>query len=172
MSNSVVVKVDIGYFEMVRFLFHGAYYKGQGVAEVGISLLCLGYYLAGFVTGIVWLDIIMLIFGLFFTVIYPLYLLGKAAMMMFGSRKNKSSTEYHIADRGIKVRQDREEANLDLNWGDIFFMHETKGMIYLYMTPKMALMLPKKQIKNDEESIKELIKKNMEPKRCKFLKQK
>lgn len=169
---SVTCTIDIKYIHICKFLFHGAYYKGQGVAEVGFSLLCLGYYLAGFVTGIGWLDIIMLIFGLFFTVIYPLYLLGKAALMMFGSRKNKSLTEYYISDRGLKVRQDREEANLDLNWGDVFYMHETKGMIYLYMTPKMALMLPKEQIKNDEEIIKELIKKNMDPKRCKFLGQK
>lgn len=172
MDNRVFCTVQVKYIHIAKFLFHGAYYKGQGIAEVGLSLMCLVYYFVGWRTNIGWLDIIMLIFGLFFTVIYPIYLLLKAAMMMYGSRKNKSATEYVFSDKGVKMSQDREEANMDIAWKDIFFMHETKSMIFLYMTPKIGMMLPKNQLNNDEERVKDAIRNNMDPKRCKFLKQK
>ncbi|MBE6015102.1 MAG: YcxB family protein [Lachnospiraceae bacterium] len=171
MDSKVTVTVDIGYKHIAKFLFHGGYYKGQGVAEVGFSLMCLVYYFVGFRSGIDWLDIILLLLGLTFTVFYPLFLLGKAALMMWGQRKSKSSTTYEIGDKGIHMSQERrEEANVNIAWSDVFFMHETKGMILLYMTPKIALILPKEQLNNSEETINNIIKRNMDPKRCKFLK--
>ena len=170
MDAKVTVTVDIRYIHLVKFLFHGGYYKGQGVAEVGFSVLCLVYYFAGFKSGIDWLDLVLLILGLTFTVIYPLFLLGKGALMVWGQRKNKSLTTYEIGDKGIHMTQDREEANANLDWSDVFFMHETKGMILLYMTPKIALILTKEQLNNSEETIKNIIKRNMDPRRCKFLK--
>ena len=170
MDAKVTVSVDIRYIHIAKFLFYGGYYKGQGVAEVGFSVLCLVYYFAGFKSGIDWLDLIMLILGFLFTVIYPLFLLGKAALMMYGQRKNKSTTVYEIADKGIHMTQDREEADANIAWSEVFFMHETKSMILLYMTPKIALILPKEQLDNSEETIKNIIKRNMKPQRCKFLK--
>ena len=170
MDAKVTVKIDIKYIHLAKFLFHGGYYKGQGIAEVGFSVLCLIYYFAGFKTGIDWLDLIMLIMGLLFTVIYPIFLLGKAGLMMYGQRKNRSITTYEIGDGGIHMTQDREEANANIGWSDVFFMHETKSMILLYMTPKIALILPKEQLNNSEETIKNIIKRNMDARRCKFLK--
>ncbi len=170
MDAKVTVAVDIRYIHIAKFLFHGGYYKGQGVAEVGFSLMCLVYYFVGFKSGIEWLDIILLILGLTFTVIYPAYLLGKAALMMWGQRRNRSITTYEIGDGGIHMSQDREEAKANVSWSDVFFMHETKSMILLYMTPKIALIFPKDQLDNSEETIKNIIKRNMDPRRCKFLK--
>ena len=107
MDARVTVEIDIRYIHLAKFLFHGGYYKGQGVAEVGFSVLCLVYYFAGFKSGVDWLDLIMLILGFLFTVIYPIFLLGKAALMMYGQRKNRSITKYEIGDGGIHMSQDR-----------------------------------------------------------------
>lgn len=172
MDAKVTVTVDIKYIHLVKFHFYGGYYKGQGIAEIGFSLLCLVYYFAGFRTGMDWLDFILLIMGLLFTVIYPAWLLIKAAAMVYGGRKNKSAIVYEIGDKGIHMTGDREEANTNISWSDVFYVHETKSMILLYLTPKMALILPKEQLNNSEETIKNIIKRNMKPNRCKFLKEK
>ena len=167
MEEKFTLKIKDTFKDMVAFQFYNSYYKMKGVMNIVISAGCLALYLSGYISGIKWMEWLLIFGALFFPIIYPLVLVLKAAVAAYGG-KAKEPIQYTFSHEGINIFQN--DNTLDLAWKDLFFVKETKSTMYIYITPSSALILPYNQIYGYGANIKNLLNKHMDNARIKYVK--
>ena len=157
--NKYSFETQITVMDMYRFQFRHCYLCVSGFISVLVSIACLIMLLLTHESNIPSTNIFLIIGSALFTVIQPFNLLSKSYKMIALTSTFAKPLEYLLDEEGVHVSQEGETA--DLPWEQIIKVIETKTQLVIYNTPKNGFILPKKQLKEQFEEIKNYIKENV-----------
>lgn len=147
--------VELTASELYAFSMRHTYCSVSGVVGLLISLGSLVICAVRFPHLDMVTRVALIIIGLLFTVIQPLMLYSKAKAQ---SRKNKninSMLHYSLSQDGIEVSQQEQQAQV--RWYEVQRKVQTKGAVYLYMSPVRAFIFPKTQCGEQYEAVQSMI---------------
>lgn len=156
----VKVKVQLTTKEMFEFLMRHTYFSISGIIGLLLSLAAFaGFFYALTVPGVSNMYLVaLLLIGLLFTVIQPWMIYSKAKSQVKRSEAINKPLEYTINKSGIDIKQDNQTASG--NWDSIYKICSTKNLIMLYTGRMHAYILPKKDIGEQMEDLRTIVKEN------------
>ena len=140
---------------MFDFLYWHSYHGFLGITNYALSLVGVIALLAGFGKDNVPVTILLVILAALFTVINPLLLYFKAAGQVKRSPMFAKPLQYEFDENGFSVSQG--ETKDFAGWDAVIFLREPRKSIILYLGATNALILPKKEIGDQQEAFKDLI---------------
>lgn len=140
---------------MFDFLYWHSYHGMTGVINYAFSFAGVAALLAGFGKGNTVVTIMLVALALLFTVINPLLLLYKAAGQVKRTTMFAKPLYYKFDTRGFSISQENNSDSAE--WNSVVLIRETGKSIILYMGAANALVLPKKEIGNQLDDLKKLI---------------
>lgn len=154
--NKIEIKTEIGTSELYEFTMNNNYKSIRGVIAVLFSLASAIGTILYWEQFSGWQKALMIFFALMFTVIEPIeyYLRSKRQV-----KKNFAVPLcYGFDENGIEIRQNEEQAHNE--WAEVMKVVSTKNLVAIYLSPVRAFILPKKDIGNQYNELKELIERN------------
>lgn len=154
--NSYSFKTQITVMDMYRFQLRHAYCCISGLISVLLSIVCLILLAINHENYTASTNIFLILGGALFIIITPFNLLWKSYKLIGLTPAFKEPLNYIVDDNGVHVSQNDETA--DLPWEGVIKVIETKTQIVIYNTPKNGFIIPKIQVEDNLEGIKQLIK--------------
>lgn len=165
--QEVKFSVQMKTVTMFDFLYWHSYHGITGIINYALSFAGIAALLAGFGKNNAMVTIMLVALALLFTVINPLSLLYKAARQIRKTPMFAKPLQYSFSAEGFIISQ--EEKSDSAKWDSVVFIRETGKSIILYLGAANALILPKKEIGNQLEELKKLIREAL-PQQAKKLK--
>lgn len=137
------------------FLYWHSYHGITGIINYVFSFIGIAALIAGFGKGNTMITIMLILLALLFTVINPAMLYYKAARQMRRTPMFSKPLYYKFDTRGFTISQDSSSDTAE--WNTVIFVRETGKSIILYMGASNALILPKKEIGDQLNDLKKLI---------------
>lgn len=147
-------KIQITTGSMYHFLMYSMYHGFGGIFSVILSAVLIGYYVLNR-TEVVnsWM---YLLFGILFLVYEPWTLYTRAAKQAKLNPVFKAPLSYEVSENGIKVMQN-DQVN-EVAWESVMKVRETGQSLLVYTGKKYAFIWVKKQMKEEEMAVRELLK--------------
>lgn len=140
--------------DMYRFSMYHTYTGFQGWFSIIIAVLCFvaAIVTRGSVTAMY--TGLYAVFGVIFLVYMPvnLYLRSKRQFLMSETLRN--TLHYQISEDGIHTSQN--DASADLPWEQVYKIVSTKSDVLIYSSRIHAYIIPKEQIKQQYDTIRNL----------------
>lgn len=166
-DKKVEVSVQMKTSYMFDFLYWHSYHGISGIVNYAFSFAGVAALLAGFGKGKAGVTVMLVALALLFTVINPLMLLYKAAKQVKTSPMFQNPLQYVFQNSGFTVSQG--ESSDSAGWDSVVFIRETGKNIVLYLGAANALVLPKKELGEQQAALKKLIREVL-PQQAKKLK--
>lgn len=157
--------MKINTMSMYRFLMNHAYRGLSGIFGILAGIGLIAYYVLSAKDGggsNAWM---FLVFGVLFLVYQPWTLYSAALKQTKLNPVFKHPLHYILTEEKLEVQQ--EEASSQIEWDKVWMVRETAQSILVYTGQKNAFIWVKAQIQ-DEKTVREILKKVMEPKRLKL----
>ncbi|MCI8670359.1 MAG: YcxB family protein [Lachnospiraceae bacterium] len=154
--NKIEIKTEIGVSEMFEFTMNNNYKTIRGTVAVLFSLASAAGLVVYWNQFSGWQKALLLFFALMFTIIEPIeyYLRSKRQV-----KKNFTVPLNYIFDNnGIEIHRNEETAHND--WQEVMKVITTKKSVIIYLSPVRAFILPKKDIGDQYQSLKNLMEDN------------
>ncbi|MGN0480871.1 MAG: YcxB family protein [Lachnospiraceae bacterium] len=151
---------------MRNYRFYHKYTRFSGILEI-----LLGIFLAVFCvftigkTQIAYTLMVGFV-AAFFLVIMPVGMAVRAGRTVGTSKRFKAPTHYVMDDEKMVVSMagdDGQDISATVSYNDIYSVRETKVSLLVYFTPVSANILPKDQLGDQLDVVKEIFRKNMNP---------
>ena len=165
--KEVKFSVQMKTIYMFDFLYWHSYHGMTGIINYALSFAGIAALIAGFGKGNAMVTVMLVALASLFTIINPLSLLYKAARQVKKSPLFAKSLHYAFRADGFTVSQDEKIDSA--KWESVVLIRETGKSIILYLGAANALILPKKEVGDRLEDLKELIRKAL-PQQAKKLK--
>ncbi len=166
-DKKVEVSVQMKTSYMFDFLYWHSYHGISGIVNYAFSFAGIAALLAGFGNGKAGVTAMLVVLALLFTVINPLLLLYKAAKQVKKSPMFQNPLQYVFQSSGFTVSQG--ESSDSAGWESVVLIRETGKNIVLYLGAANALVLPKKELGEQQSALKQLIREAL-PQQAKKLK--
>lgn len=140
---------------MFDFMYWHSYHGFSGVVNYAFSLAGLVALLAGFGGENPAVKLALTALALLFTVINPLILYYKSVRQIKNTVMFQKPLEYKFDTRGFTISQEGQSDNA--KWNTIILIRETRKNLILYMGAANAMILPKKDMGDQEAELKKLI---------------
>ena len=167
-TEGIHLEIRVRTMDMFRFLMRHIYAGPLGIGGVIFSLAALVVLILGGGGGDNVKTILLILGASLFTVIQPLQLLIKAKQQVSLNPMFKESLFYEFGEEKVVVKLKQVEERLEINWEDVVKVIETNTSIIVYMSTVAAYILPKDQFKQKCPQLKALMKKKLEPSKCKL----
>lgn len=156
-SMKVEFDVTVTQKDLLDYKLYHKYHAFSGICEIvlGVIMLVLGIY------SLINLDkmnltfaLLAVLFGVVFLVGMPiqLYLHSKTGIKKEGFSK---PLHYVLDEKCVTVSNGNESATV--MWEDVFRVKSSKRSLFLYFTPTRANIVPKSEIMNQMDEVKEVI---------------
>ncbi|MSS63802.1 YcxB family protein [Velocimicrobium porci] len=166
MENEIKLSIMINPKDMFRFLMRHFYTHFSGIFGVILSLGALVVFFLNIGKGEPTFMIALFIMASLFTVLQPIQFWVKANQRVKLNPMFKEPLLYTMNSEGITVEQ--KEDNVLLPWKDVRSIIESKNAIFVYSSSVNAFILPKKQLGQDVQNVKEIMKANTDKNICKL----
>lgn len=166
MEKEIKMSIMIKSSDMFHFLVKHFYSHFSGIFGVILSLGAFVIFFLSIGKREPMQMIVLLVLALLFTVIQPLQFLIKANQQVKLNPMFKEPLLYTINSEGVTVEQ--KEDKVLLLWADIRNIVESSKAIFVYSSTVNAFILPKEQMGEKCQGIKELIKENADKRICKL----
>ncbi|MDO5522032.1 MAG: YcxB family protein [bacterium] len=160
------ITINMKVKNMYEFLMRHAYYSFIGIASLAFSILAFIYLCVNFSSLTTGKMIAFIVASLLFTVINPIWLYVTAGKQVKLSPTFKDELIYEINKEGIKVVQNDQE--LPIEWEDVQKVIETRNNITIYISRARAFVIPKEDVREQKDELKEMIKEFVDPSICRF----
>ncbi len=163
MKSEFDIKVTV--LSMYRFLMNHTYRGLSGAVSLvgGIGLIVLYFAMRNGGTGNTWL---YLFFGGLFLVYLPWTLYSRALKQVKLNPVFKHPLHYVLTEETLEVQQG--EASNQIKWENVWMVRETGQSILVYTSQKNAFIWIKDQLGNQEQTVRALLEKVIDPKRLKL----
>ncbi|MDL2296056.1 YcxB family protein [Lachnospiraceae bacterium OttesenSCG-928-E19] len=150
---------------MFDFLVYHTYTHVMGMVAVVFGLINLTIGIHALVNqGEKW--IVYSIFGLIFLFGTPIMLWFTAGTSVKGTAIFQKPIEYELSDAGVRASQG-EQGNV-APWESILRVTSTRNGIFLYQGKSNAIVLPRKEMGEQEAAVIEIISTHVDPSRVKI----
>ncbi|MBQ4563198.1 MAG: YcxB family protein [Lachnospiraceae bacterium] len=156
--------LQIDKWDMYVFLMHHSYMSLSGVIGILLSLFCIGKAISDFAgganeptTGV------FLFIGLWFLVINPIMMIGKAAMQVGTNPSLKKPITYIFTEKGLI--QEQGEVKAGCRWEQVTKTVFMKRVWILYTGKLRGSILPVRQIGEQAKELETLIRRQTGKKR-------
>lgn len=152
-EKTITITTDIGVKELYEFTMNNNYKSIRGIISVLFSII------SGIGVIVFWNDLSplqragVIFFALMFTVIVPIEYYYRAKKQV--KKSFNTPLIYEFSNNGIKIKQDDNAAESMLE--DVMKITTTKNLINIYMSPIRAFILPKKDIGDDFQQLKDFL---------------
>ncbi|MBQ3544978.1 MAG: YcxB family protein [Lachnospiraceae bacterium] len=151
--NEIKFKTKITKKELYEFIMNNNYKSLRGVISVLFSLIALVGMIYYWQSLEIYQKMIMIFFSCMFTIITPIEYYIRASRQV---KKNfKEAITYIFNASGITINIKEESSTLP--WEEVMKVISTKNLVIIYFTPIRAFILPKKDIGEDFEDLRELM---------------
>lgn len=150
---------QITVMDMYRYQMRHAYICPSGFISILISLICLLLVFLNHENYVYTTNVLLVLGAALFTIIQPFMILRKSMKIIAFTPTFSKPLEYELDEEGVHVSQDEETA--DLKWDNVIKAIETRTTLCIYSSPKNGFILPKKQLGDECENIKNYIKNNV-----------
>lgn len=142
--------------DMYAFLMHHSYMSLSGVIGVLLSLVCIGRAISEFINGSTSaITAVFLFVGLWFLVISPITMLGKAAMQIKINSFLQKPITYIFTEKGLI--QEQGEMKAGCRWEQVTKVVRMKRVWILYTGKVRGSIMPTRQFGEQGEELKALI---------------
>lgn len=154
MEISLDFKMDK--WDLYLFLLNHAYMSLSGFIGIALSLFCLwmaiGEFASGQATSTTW---VFLFVGVWFLIINPITMFGKAAMQLKTNATLRKPITYVFTEKGLI--QQLEGVKVGCRWEQITKVVKMKRIWVLYTGKMRGNILPVRQFGENREALMELI---------------
>lgn len=168
MEKETKLSIQIQPADMHQFLVRRNYTSFSGLFGLIISVAAVIYLLLTFRTNTPNRNVLLLLIGALFLVIQPIQLKLTAYQKVKLTPMFKEPLEYVLNDKGIKIQQKEEEAQIA--WKDVRKVVETNKSIFVYTSPISAFIFPKNQYVAQYDAVKSIIKQHVKEEQCRWKK--
>lgn len=155
-ETEIRTELQLDRWDMYAFLMHHSYASLSGVLGILLSLVCIGKAVSEYVGGTASsTTAILLVVGLWFLVINPIMMIGKAAMQIKTNPSLQKAITYTFTEKGLI--QEQGEARVGCRWDQMTKVVATKRVWILYTGKMRASVLPVRQFGEHAEELKTLI---------------
>lgn len=146
--------------DMYRFNLYHAYTGFQGIfaTVIGIAVCAVAILTFGKVE--VTYSMLYLLFGIIFLVYVPVSLKMRSKRQILTSPVLKETLHYRVDEAGIHVSVGEQSA--DLEWKMIYKMVSTKSNLLIYSSRINAYVIPRTQLGDKYEAVRDLAKRKLE----------
>ena len=143
-------------WDMYAFLMHHSYMSLSGIIGILLSLFCIGRAISEFVSGTTSpTTAIFVVVGLWFLVISPITMLGKAAMQIKTNSFLQKPITYIFTENGLI--QEQGEMKAGCRWEQVTKVVRMKRVWILYTGKVRGSIMPVRQFGEQGEEMKALI---------------
>lgn len=152
-------EVKVGTKDLFRFTMYHTYSGFMGKLWVLFSIFCLAAAVWTYGELSMQGTCVLIFFGALFTIINPLVLYYKCVKRIKKTPAFKEPFQYIFTKKGFSVSQGEESSRM--NWMDLFQIVCTKKAVYLCPDPVHAQIISLEQIGDQEEELKEFLRKKV-----------
>lgn len=160
MEKKIEFDLMINSRDMYDFLMKHFYSSFSGIFGVVISLGALLFFFLGLGKRDWFQLTLLLVLALLFTVVQPLQMRLKAAAQIKASPMFKEPLHFLFDEKGMTVSQGGETALLP--WNEVRRIKESKRSIFVYVSSINANIIPKAQIGERLEELKQFMKSHVD----------
>ncbi len=155
-DTEIRVDFQVDKWDMYAFLMHHSYMSLSGIIGILLSLFCIGRAISEFINGSTSVTTaIFVVVGLWFLVITPITMIGKAAMQIKTNSYLKKSITYIFTENGLIQEQDEMRAGC--RWDQVTKVVRMKRVWILYTGKVRGSVMPVRQFGEQGEALKALI---------------
>lgn len=154
--NEIKIKTKITKKELYEFIMNNNYKSLRGVISVLFSLIAIVGMVYYWKDLEIYQKMVMFFLASMFTVIAPVEYYIRASRQV--KKSFKEDIAYIFNSNGINISI-KEESSV-LPWEEVMKVTSTKNLVIIYFTPIRAFILPKKDIGENFESLRELMEDN------------
>lgn len=163
-ETEIRMDLQLDKWDMYTFLMHHSYCSLSGVIGILLSLVCIGKAVSEYIGGnATSTTAILMVIGLWFLVINPFMMIGKAAMQIKVNSSLQKPITYVFTEKGLI--QEQGKARTGCRWNQITKTVWTKRIWILYVGKLRGSILPVRQIGEQAEELKALIRQQTGKKR-------
>lgn len=154
-------EIKINTADMYGFLMYHTYHGVNGIFSIvaGLALIIFYFFRRGTVAN----DWIYVAFGILFLLYLPWTLYTRAAQQVRLGTAFKLPLQYTVSEEGIQVQQG--ENTIAVGWQDVYKVKESGRSILVYTGKKSAFIWVKKQMGEQENTARQLLKQCVPSKR-------
>ncbi len=161
---SVKFKVKMTEKYMYDFMLYHQYMRVSGLLGVIIGVIALGLGISTMMDGEVSAAMPMLLIAVLFLIVNPMTTKQRAKTQV--EKAFKEELEYEFTEEGVYVRQ--EGTQVINRWDSFEKAVSTPKSVILYITPKSAIIFPKKCMGDQYESVIKMIHTHMPAEKVKI----
>lgn len=155
-NTQISIKVKITRSQLYEFIMYNNYICFRGVISVLFSLISLVGTIVYWNEFIWYGKVLMLFMSFMFTVITPIEYYIRAGRQI--KKSFQKEMIYKFDENGITIQINDDSSSL--LWSSVMKVISTKNLVVVYFTPIRAFIIPKKDIGNNFESIREIMSSN------------
>ena len=162
-DTEIRVDFKVDKWDMYAFLMHHSYMSFSGIIGILLSLFCVGRAIGEFVSGTTSPTTAIFVFvGLWFLVISPITMIGKAAMQIKTNSYMQKPITYIFTENGLI--QEQGEMRAGCRWEQVTKIVRMKRVWILYTGKVRGSIMPVRQFGEQGEAMKALIAEHTEKK--------
>lgn len=155
-DTEIRVDFQVDKWDMYAFLMQHSYLSLSGIIGILLSLFCIGRAISEFINGSTSATTaIFVVVGLWFLVISPITMIGKAAMQIKTNSFLKKPITYIFTENGLIQEQDEMRAGC--RWDQVTKVVRMKRVWILYTGKVRGSVMPVRQFGEQGEALKALI---------------
>lgn len=155
-DTEIRVDFKVDKWDMYAFLMHHSYMSFSGIIGILLSLFCIGRAISEFVSGTSsTTTAILVVVGLWFLVISPITMIGKAAMQIKTNSYMQKPITYIFTENGLI--QEQGEMRAGCRWEQVTKVVRMKRVWILYTGKVRGSIMPVRQFGEQGEALKVLI---------------
>ncbi len=163
-GTEIRVDLQVDKWDMYAFLMHHSYFSLTGLIGILLSLFCIGKAISEFASGeSSSMTAIFLVIGLWFLLISPIMMIGKAAMQIKTNPTLQEPITYVFTEKGLI--QEQGEVRVGCRWDQVTKTVMTKRIWILYTGKLRGSILPVRQFGERGEELKGLVRQQTGKKR-------
>ncbi len=156
-ENGIRLDLQVDQWDVYTFMMYHSYCSVTGVIGMLLSLFCLGQGVAEIVTDrMSAMTAVLLVVGIWFTIISPLTMIGKAALQIKRVTSLQKPITYTFTEEGML--QEQGEVKTGCRWKQISKAVFMKRIWILYAGKVRGNVIPVRQLGEHEAELKRLIK--------------
>lgn len=163
-ETEIRLDLQVDKWDMYVFLMHHSYCSFSGIVAIFLSLFCLWQGISALLNGGAdsgaWIFILV---GVWFLVLNPIMMIGKAAMQIKTNASLKKPITYIFTEKGLI--QEQGEVRAGCHWGQVTKTVFMKRIWILYTGKLRGSILPVRQFGERADELKTLIRQQTGKKR-------
>lgn len=156
-ENGIMLDLQVDQWDVYTFMMYHTYCSVTGVIGMLLSLFCLGQGVMEIITDrMSAMTAVLLVVGVWFTIISPLTMIGKAALQIKRVTSLQKPITYTFTEEGML--QEQGEVKTGCRWKQITKAVFMKRIWILYAGKVRGNVIPVRQLGEHEAELKQLIK--------------